>query len=77
MECGPKDDRDSGKKIRPTVRRATGSAFMLRCAELNLSETALENMTVGMVYDMIIEQDNDRHEYPYKATHDDIKAFFG
>ena len=33
---------------------------MLRCAELGLSEEALREMTIGMVYDMIIEQVNDQ-----------------
>ena len=50
---------------------------MLRCAELGLSDEALSQMTVGMVYDLLIEQANDRHEYPYKATKADVKNFFG
>lgn len=51
--------------------------FMLRCAELNLSDEALYGMTMGMVYDMYTEKGNDREEYPIKATQDDIEAFFG
>ena len=50
---------------------------MLRCAELGLSDSALYGMSMGMVNDMLIEQANDREEYPYEATADDIKAFFG
>lgn len=50
---------------------------MLRCAELGLSDEALASITMGMVYDMLIERENDRHEYPYKATQDDIEAYFG
>jgi len=50
---------------------------MLRCAELNLSDTALSGMTMGMVYDMLIEKGNDQEEYPYKATQEDIDNFFG
>lgn len=50
---------------------------MLRCAQLGLSDEALADMTVGMIYDMLIEQANDREEYPYKATQADIEAFFG
>jgi len=50
---------------------------MLRCAELGLSDEALSNMTMGMVYDMLIEKANDREEYPIKATQADIEAFFG
>lgn len=50
---------------------------MLRCSELNLSDEALSGMSMGMVYDMLIEQENDKEEYPYKATQEDIYAFFG
>jgi hypothetical protein len=34
-------------------------------------------MNVGMVYDLLIERDNDSHEYPYKATQEDIDQYFG
>lgn len=51
--------------------------FMLRCAELGLSDETLATMTMGMVYDMLIEKDNDSKKYPYKATQDDIRTFFG
>lgn len=50
---------------------------MLRCAELNLSDEALCGMTMGMVYDMLIERSNDNEKYPYIATQDDIDRFFG
>ncbi len=50
---------------------------MLRCAELGLSDEALSQMTMGMVYDMVIEKLNDEHDYPRKATQDDIHRFFG
>lgn len=50
---------------------------MLRCAELSLSDSALSGMTMGMVYDMLTERSNDREEYPYRATQEDIDAFFG
>lgn len=49
---------------------------MLRCAELGLSCEDLDDMTVGMVYDMLIEQTNDQEKYPYKATQADINRFF-
>ena len=77
MERVADHDGKTGGKIRPTVREASGSAFMFRCAELGLSDEALAQMTVGMVYDLLIEQANDRHEYPYKATKSDVKHFFG
>ena len=50
---------------------------MLRCAELGLSDEALNNMTMGMVEDMLIEKQNDNQKYPYKATQQDIYSFFG
>lgn len=50
---------------------------MLRCAELHLSDEALEGMTMGMVYDMLYEQANDHEKYPYKGTQADIDFFFG
>lgn len=34
-------------------------------------------MSIGMVYDLLIEQGNDEYEYPKKANQDDIKRFFG
>lgn len=63
--------------MRATVRESTGALFMLRCAKLGLSDEALDGMTMGMVYDMMIEEANDLEEYPYKATQEDIYAFFG
>lgn len=52
------------------------STFMLRCAELHLSDDMLRTMTMGMVYDMLTEKANDKEEYPFKATQEDIDAFF-
>ena len=40
---------------------------MLRCAELGLSLDLLDHMTVGMVYDMLIEKVNDHEKYPYRG----------
>ena len=44
---------------------------MLRCAELGLSDEALQNMSLGMVFDLFTEKTNDR------ATQEDIYSFFG
>ena len=49
---------------------------MLRCSELGLTFEDLDNMTVGMVYDMLIEKSNDHEKYPYIATQNDIEKFF-
>lgn len=50
---------------------------MLRCAQLGLDDRSLGGMTMGMVYDLMIEEANDREKYPFKATQKDIEAFFG
>ena len=63
--------------MRATTREPTGATFMLRCAQLGLDDRSLGGMTMGMVYDMMIEEANDREKYPFKATQDDIEAFFG
>lgn len=65
------------KKVAETTRQPNGAIFMLRCAELGLSDEALQDMTIGMVYDLIAEKANDMEDYPKKATQDDIKRFFG
>ena len=63
--------------MRETVREPNGAIFMLRCASLGLSDEALNNMSMGMVFDMFTEKANDEHQYPLKATQEDIYAFFG
>ena len=49
---------------------------MLRCAELGLSRADLDDMTIGMVLDMLIERGNDREKYPIKGEPGGMKAFF-
>lgn len=63
--------------MRATTREPNGAIFMLRCAHFGLSDEALSNMTMGMVYDMLTEEGNDREDYPFEATQEDIKSFFG
>lgn len=50
---------------------------MLRCAELRLSDEALSGMTIGMVYDLLTERENDQEVYPVKGDQDDIERIFG
>lgn len=50
---------------------------MLRCAELGLRTDDLDSMSMGMVYDMLIEKGNDQEEYPLKASQQDIRDIFG
>lgn len=59
------------------MREPNGAIFMLRCCELGLGDTELRGMTMGMVYDLLTEKGNDQVDYPYKATQEDIYAFFG
>lgn len=59
------------------MREPNGAQFMLRCAELGLSDEALRGMDMGMVLDLLVEKANDSEEYPYRATQEDIYAFFG
>ena len=48
---------------------------MLRCSELNLSREDLDDMTMGMVYDMLIERSNDQEKYNFLATQEDFDRF--
>ena len=48
---------------------------MLRCAELGLSREDLADMTMGMVYDMLIERANDHEQYSIRATQEDFVRF--
>lgn len=49
---------------------------MLRCAELGLTSDDLDEMTMGMVYDMITEKGNDHEKYDKKAPAGSMAAFF-
>ena len=63
--------------MKATTRQSSGAVFMLRCAELGLSDEALAGMTIGMVYDLLAEKANDQEEYPVIADQDDIDRVFG
>lgn len=49
---------------------------MLRCAELHLSIEDLDDMTIGMVFDMMTERANDQEKYPIKAPAGSMAAYF-
>ena len=63
--------------MRPTVREETGAVFMLRCAELGLPREDLDEMTMGMVYDLLIEKANDAEKYDLKGQPGAMREFFG
>lgn len=69
------DNLRARKKIKPSVREPNGAIFMLRCAQLGLSDEALGSMSMGMVYDLLTEQGNDREKYAYRATQEDFDNF--
>ena len=49
---------------------------MLRCAELGLSSEDLDDMTIGMVMDMVTEKCNDHEKYDIKAPGGSLRSFF-
>lgn len=71
-----KTDINGKKKVAPRDREPNGAIFMLRCAELHLSKEDLDDMTVGMVFDMIVEKANDHEKYDKKAPAGSMAAFF-
>lgn len=50
---------------------------MLRCSELGLSDSDLDGMSMGMVYDMLTEKANDQEKYDLKPAPGSMRAFFG
>ena len=60
----------------PIDREPNGAIFMLRCAELNLTGSDLDEFTVGMVYDMVTERANDHEKYDKKAPAGSMASFF-
>ena len=49
---------------------------MLRCSELGLvQDEVLSSYTMGMVYDMLTEKENDRVNDPELATPQDMDKF--
>ena len=62
---------------RPTAREINTAVFLLRAKQIGLSFDDLDNLDIGMVYDLMIEQDNDTAKYPNKATQNDIDSLLG
>ena len=53
----------------------TTALFLLRCSEIGLSMSDLDNLTVGMVVDMFTEKANDNYEYKELANQNDFDKF--
>lgn len=48
---------------------------MLRCVQLGISVSDLDLLTIGLVNDMFIENQNDEYDYPELAAQDDFDRF--
>lgn len=54
----------------------TTGLFLLRCTQTGLSMADLELLDVGMVYDLMIEAENDRAEDAYNTEREATQADF-
>lgn len=69
-------DPGERKKISRAVDRDTSTALiLLRALQLGLNLSDLELITLGMLYDIMIEKENDSVEYDEIATAEDIANF--
>ncbi len=53
----------------------TTPLFMLRCLQIGLSINDMDNVSIGLVYDMFTELNNDDYEYPQMASQEDYDSF--
>jgi hypothetical protein len=51
------------------------AVFMLRCLQVGLTLSDLDNIDYGQVMDMVIESGNDGCEYKQVATQEDFDRF--
>lgn len=49
--------------------------FLLRCTEVGLSMSDLDDLTVGMVNDMFVEKTNDSYDWKELASQEDFDKF--
>lgn len=59
-----------------TERPLTTGLFLLRCLQIGLSIEDLEHLTVGMVYDIMIERVNDEAKDEYDTVRMATQADF-
>lgn len=57
------------------MTRMTTPLFLLRCLQIGLSLRDLDLLTVGMVNDIFVENQNDEYEYDEVADQADFDAF--
>ncbi|XCP87215.1 hypothetical protein ABXS75_18985 [Roseburia hominis] len=65
------------KKLRPTDREMTTPLLLLRCVQLGIHISELEQLTIGTVNDMYTEMNNDenREAYSTLASQEDMDRF--
>ena len=49
--------------------------LILRALQIGLKLSDLEQITLGDLVDILIENENDSYEYPIKATQEDFRSF--
>lgn len=53
----------------------TTPLFMLRAAQIGISISDLDLLSIGLVMDMFTESQNDSYKYPNMATQNDFDKF--
>lgn len=51
--------------------------YLLRCKQMGLSLYEMDDLTCGMVWDMMAEQANDSYKYPKLAEQAQFNEFLG
>lgn len=51
------------------------AVYLLRCFQLGMHVSDLDELTVGMVTDILTESANDSYEYKPLASQEDFNAF--
>ena len=60
------------KKGRNIDRNITTALFILRCKECGILLSELKLLSIGFIFDMLSEKNNDQYDYPVLATQADI-----
>lgn len=53
----------------------TTPLFLLRCLEVGLSLSDLDDISIGMVNDMFVEKSNDNYDWKEIASQEDFDKF--
>lgn len=76
MDGQPHDAFHAKKKEREIDRSLNTGIYLLRCAELGLSMSDLDQLDMGMIFDMMTERSNDHWDgWAEVAGQDDFNRF--